>query len=96
MIRDSFQTRYVRTSMPRADSSSSTSSASLRTEYVFAIALKDPASVQIGNGVGVSILNRLRNAEGYLGQSITIIGAAPVLTGRRQHWARPHGRALDS
>lgn len=40
-----------------------------RDDFVFAITLQDPRSVELGTAHGIRISNRLASAEGYIGES---------------------------
>ncbi|AAW45686.2 hypothetical protein CNBH1830 [Cryptococcus deneoformans B-3501A] len=63
-IKESFQNRYIRSSIPRASTSTDTK---YREEYVFAITALDPSSLAIKPAGNVRITNRLTSAEGYIG-----------------------------
>lgn len=63
-IKESFQTRYIRSSMPRIVPSYETN---CREEYVFAITAREPASLTIGPPGQIKITNRINSTDGYLG-----------------------------
>ncbi|KLT45123.1 hypothetical protein CC85DRAFT_256134 [Cutaneotrichosporon oleaginosum] len=80
-IRDSFQRRYVASSIPALDRGGA-----WRDEWVFAITAKDPPSLKLAPGTNLRITNRLKDAEGYLGNfalSISTHPHAPSLGPRR-------------
>ena len=65
-IKDSFQTRYIRSSIPRC----TPSAAPCRDEYVFAVTARDPGSLTLAPPGQIKITNRLNSTEGYLGVSV--------------------------
>jgi hypothetical protein len=62
--------------MPRL----STDGDKCRDEFVFAITLKDPRSLELGPAHGIRISNRLSSAEGYIGGS----GPASIFSPRTE------------
>jgi hypothetical protein len=65
-IKESFQTRYIRSSMPRIVPTPDTT---CREEFVFAITAKEPGSLTIGPPGQIKITNRINSTDGYLGKS---------------------------
>ncbi|ORY34669.1 hypothetical protein BCR39DRAFT_513933 [Naematelia encephala] len=64
-IKDQFQNRYLRSSIPRANSGDIGTSS--RQEYVFGVTALDPQSITIQPGGSVRIAHRITSAEGWLG-----------------------------
>jgi hypothetical protein len=63
-IKESFQTRYIRSSMPRI-----LPHGQCREEYVFAITAREsPSTIVVGPPGQIKITNRINSTEGYLGQ----------------------------
>ncbi|KAL7425172.1 hypothetical protein Q5752_000860 [Cryptotrichosporon argae] len=62
-IRDHFQARYVRSSIPRL----SIANEHCRDAYIFAITLQDPSAATLNPPGKVKPANRLTSAEGYIG-----------------------------
>jgi hypothetical protein len=51
-----------------------------RDEFVFAVTMQDPRSVELGPAHGIRIANRLASAEGYIGES----GPASIFSPRTE------------
>lgn len=66
-IKDSFQTRYIRSSMPRITPAPGTET-TCREEYVFAITAKESGGLTIGPPGQIKITNRINSTDGYLGE----------------------------
>jgi hypothetical protein len=67
IIRDAFLQNYIRASMPRAPAPDEISKC--RPQYFFAINLRNPAEVTVGDGSKLKRENRITIAEGYIGKS---------------------------
>lgn len=67
IIKDGFLQNYIRASMPRVPSGEGPSGC--RAQYFFAITLKEPEGVEVGDGSKLKFGNRIKNAEGYIGTS---------------------------
>ncbi|KIR71681.1 hypothetical protein I310_04358 [Cryptococcus deuterogattii CA1014] len=77
-IKESFQNRYIRSSIPRGASTAT----KYRDEYVFAITALDPSSLIIKPAGNIRIINRLTSAEGYIGNialSLSCTNSCPSL-----------------
>lgn len=67
IIKDMFLGRYIRSSMPRIGIDGDWT-AQCRDAYIFALTLKDPAGVDVGDGKGLRLGSRIKGAEGYVGE----------------------------
>jgi hypothetical protein len=64
-IKDGFLQNYIRSSIPRVSSEEGYSGC--RAQYFFAIALKEPEGLEVGDGSKLKLSNRIKSAEGYIG-----------------------------
>ncbi|GMK55084.1 hypothetical protein CspeluHIS016_0201400 [Cutaneotrichosporon spelunceum] len=71
-IRDSFQRRYVASSIPSLERGTV-----WRDEWVFAITARDPASLKIAPGTNLKVASRIKDAEGYLGNFALSLSTHP-------------------
>ncbi|BEI97282.1 hypothetical protein CcaverHIS631_0208710 [Cutaneotrichosporon cavernicola] len=71
-IRDSFQRRYVASSIPALDRSGA-----WRDEWVFAITAKDAPSLKLSAGSNLRVSNRIKDAQGYLGNFALSLSTHP-------------------
>ncbi|WVQ84752.1 hypothetical protein IAT38_006909 [Cryptococcus sp. DSM 104549] len=84
-IKESFQNRYIRSSIPRT---SVTSDRKYREEYVFALTALDPTSLTVKPPGDIRISNRITSAEGYIGNialSLSYTKTAPSLLPQKGH-----------
>ncbi|KAK4684973.1 hypothetical protein P7C73_g5189, partial [Tremellales sp. Uapishka_1] len=87
MMKDVFQARYIRSSMPRISPEGH-----YRKEFVFAITLKDPSNIIIKPPGQLRVSSRITSAEGYIGNialSLTTETLSSLLPKKKVVYTQP-------